>query len=109
MKQIGTYIKEAFVTKANIKRAAKTQDTNTVIIDSTSEYEEYMTFYDGAKVDETEIQRLWKKMKGDKDKFATAVFDKYPDVYEIQHTFSNKEYEGEFIERETGKWMDYSI
>jgi len=79
---------------------------NSVIVQEIDDYQECMEFL-GTKVDETEIQKLWKKMKGDKQKFAEAVFAEYPDVYEIQHTFSNKEGEGEYIDRETGKWTVY--
>lgn len=82
-----------------------------VIIDTDSEYEEGMEFInklgDGTKVDETEIQKIWKKMKGDKQKFAEAVFAQYPDVFEIRHTVSSNEDTGEYIDRELGKWSGY--
>ena len=85
-----------------------------VIVHKVNDYQEVCEFIDKdgnpTNVDETEIQKLWKKMKGDKQKFAEAVFAEYPDVFEIRHTTGDEDDEddlGEYIDRELGKWSGY--
>ena len=82
-----------------------------VIVQEVDDYQEGMEFIDRdgnpTKVDETQIQKLWKKMKGDKQKFSEAVFAEYPDVFEIRHTNSGNEDTGEYTDRELGQWSGY--
>lgn len=82
-----------------------------VIVQEDGEYQEGMEFIDKdgnpAKVDETEIKKIWNKVKSDTQKFAEAVFAEYPEVFQINHTNSDNEDTGEYIDRETGKWSGY--
>lgn len=82
-----------------------------VIVQEDGEYQEGMEFInkDGnpVKVDETEIKKIWNKVKSDTQKFAEAVFAEYPEVFQINHTNSDNEDTGEYIDRELGKWSGY--
>lgn len=82
-----------------------------VIVVKDGDYEEGMEFIDkngdNTKVDETEIKKIWNKVKSDTQKFAEAVFAEYPEVFQINHTNSDNEDTGDYIDRETGKWSGY--
>ncbi|MBR4590097.1 MAG: hypothetical protein IKO36_05465 [Bacteroidaceae bacterium] len=82
-----------------------------VIVYSKDDYEEGMEFLDNngdlTEVDETKIKNIWSKCKGDTSKFAEAVFAEYPEVFQINHTNSDNEDTGEYIDRETKKWSSY--
>lgn len=85
-----------------------------VIVNQINDYKECIEFVDKngypVEVDETEIQNLWKKLKGNKQKFAETVFAEYPDVFEIRRATGDDDDEddlGEYIDRKLRRWNVY--